>query len=434
MASLYTMAQMNMVSGAKLAKNANPKGTYLVPLILVTSLFFMWGIANNLNDILIKQFQKAFELTDFKSGLVQSAFYFGYFVLAIPAALFMRKYSYKAAILLGLSLYATGAFLFYPAAEMQSYSFFLMALFVIAAGLAFLETAANPFVAALGNPETSAFRLNLAQSFNPIGSIAGILIGQKFIFSGVEYTKEELAKLSSTELSNYYASEATAVQTPYLLIGIIVVLFVVFIAMTKFPAIEAEEEEVTEPVSILSLWGIKHFRLAVITQFFYVGAQVGIWSYLIRYAQNAVPNMSEKDAASYLTYSLVVFMCGRFGGTALLKYVKANTLMGVYALVCIALVLVAILAPSMVGIWALVITSFFMSIMFPTIFSLGLDGLGSGIKLGSSLLIMAIIGGAVLTAVMGLVSDAMGIATSEIVPLFCFVAVAFYAFVGYKKV
>jgi len=313
MASLYTMAQMNVVSGAKLAKNANPNGTYLVPLILVTSLFFMWGVANNLNDILIKQFQKAFELTDFQSGLVQSAFYFGYFVLAIPAALFMRKYSYKAAILLGLSLYATGAFLFYPAAEMQSYTFFLMALFVIAAGLAFLETAANPFVAALGNPETSAFRLNLAQSFNPIGSIAGILIGQQFIFSGVEYSKEELAKLSSTELSNYYASEATAVQAPYLLIGIIVVLFVVFIALTKFPAIEAEEEEVTEHVSILSLLGIKHFRLAVITQFFYVGAQVGIWSYLIRYAQNAVPNMSEKEAASYLTYSLVVFMCGRFG-------------------------------------------------------------------------------------------------------------------------
>jgi FHS family L-fucose permease-like MFS transporter len=164
-----------------------------------------------------------------------------------------------------------------------------------------------------------------------------------------------------------------------------------------------------------------------------VGAQVGIWSYLIRYAQNAVPNMSEKEAASYLTYSLVMFMCGRFGGTALLKYVKANILMGAYALICIALVLVAILAPSMVGIWALVIASFFMSVMFPTVFSLGLDGLGSGIKLGSSLLIMAIIGGAVLTAVMGLVSDAMGIAVSEIVPLLCFVAVAFYAFVGYKK-
>ena len=427
------MAQISSVSKAKLADNANDKATYIVPLILVTSLFFMWGVANNLNDILIKQFQKAFELSDFQSGLVQSAFYFGYFVLAIPAALFMRKYSYKTAIILGLSLYATGAFLFYPAAEMQSYSFFLMALFVIAAGLAFLETAANPFVAALGNPETSAFRLNLAQSFNPIGSITGILIGQQFIFSGVEYTKEELAKLSSEELTKYYASEATAVQTPYLLIGIVVILFVVLISLTQFPKVEAEEDAVSEPVSILSLLRIKHFRLAVITQFFYVGAQVGIWSYLIRYAQNAVPNMSEKEAASYLTYSLVVFMGGRFGGTALLKYVKANVLMGIYALICVVLVSLSMLFPSMFGIWTLVVTSFFMSIMFPTVFSLGLDGLGEGTKIGASLLVMAIIGGAVLTALMGLVSDKMGIAIAEIVPLLCFVSVAYYAFVGYKK-
>jgi FHS family L-fucose permease-like MFS transporter len=429
------MAQINTASGAKLANNANSSNSYLVPLILVTSLFFMWGVANNLNDILIKQFQKAFTLSDFQSGLVQSAFYFGYFVLAIPAALFMRKYSYKAAIILGLCLYATGAFLFYPAAQTQSYSFFLLALFVIAAGLAFLETAANPFVAALGDPKSAAVRLNLAQSFNPIGSIMGIVIGQQFIFSGVEYSTEELAKLSPEALAEYYTSEATAVQMPYLIIGGIVVLFVLFIALTKFPTIieEDDDDETTESISILDLFKIKHFKLAVLTQFFYVGAQVGIWSYLIRYAQNAVPNMPEKEAASYLTYSLVAFMCGRFGGTALLKYFSANKVMSVYASICTILVAIAIMFPSQLGIWALVASSFFMSIMFPTIFSLGLDGLGKSTKLGASLLVMAIIGGAVLTAVMGFVSDSFGIAVSESIPMLCFLVVVFYAVKGYQK-
>ncbi|MES2519343.1 MAG: L-fucose:H+ symporter permease [Bacteroidota bacterium] len=430
------MAQMGFipkVDSTNESSNNENKGKYLIPLILITCLFFLWGAANNLNDILIKQFKKAFELSDFQSGLVQSAFYFGYFVLAMPAAMFMRKRGYKAGILLGLSLYAAGALLFYPAAESRSYGFFLFALFVIASGLAFLETAANPYVAALGSAKTAAFRLNLAQSFNPIGSIVGILIGQQFIFSGVEYSKEQLAQLSATDLQNYYATEASAVQIPYLIIGIIVISFMVFIWFTQFPKVE-EEQESTEKVSLTSLFGIKHFRLAVITQFFYVGAQVGVWSYLIRYSQNAVTGMSEKDAATYLTYSLVLFMIGRFVGTALLKTVQANRLMGFYAIVCMLLVGISIVASQYLGIWALVATSFFMSIMFPTIFTLGLDGLGEGTKLGASLLVMAIIGGAVLTAVMGLVSDLHGIKFAQIVPVICFGVVAFYGFKGSKAV
>jgi MFS transporter, FHS family, L-fucose permease len=311
---------------------------------------------------------------------------------------------------LGLSLYAGGALLFYPAAESRSYGFFLFALFVIASGLAFLETAANPYVAALGSPKTAAFRLNLAQSFNPIGSIVGILIGQRFIFSGVEYSKEQLLNLSPTELQNYYASEASAVQIPYLIIGIIVISFMVFIWFTKFPSV-AEEEVSTEKISL---------------------AQVGVWSYLIRYAQNAVTGMPEKDAATYLTYSLITFMIGRFVGTALLKYVQSNLLMGFYALACVVLVSISVVSTQYVGIWALVATSFFMSIMFPTIFTLGLDGLGEGSKLGASLLVMAIIGGAVLTAIMGYVSDLHGIKIAQIVPVICFGVVALYAFRGSK--
>ena len=415
------------------SSNNTNNGKYLIPLILITCLFFLWGAANNLNDILIKQFKKAFELSDFQSGLVQSAFYFGYFVLAMPAAIFMRKRGYKAGILVGFSLYAVGALLFYPAAESHSYGFFLFALFVIASGLAFLETAANPYVAALGSPKTATFRLNLAQSFNPIGSIVGILIGQRFIFSGVEYSNEQLSKLSPTELQNYYANEASAVQIPYLIIGIIVILFMIFIWFTKFPSV-AEEEVSTEKISLKTLFRIKHFRLAVITQFFYVGAQVGVWSYLIRYAQSAVMGMSEKDAATYLTYSLVIFMIGRFAGTALLKYIQSNRLMGFYALACIVLVSISIVSTQYVGIWALVATSFFMSIMFPTIFTLGLEGLGEGSKLGASLLVMAIIGGAVLTAMMGYVSDLHGIKIAQIVPVICFGVVALYAFRGSKVV
>jgi MFS transporter, FHS family, L-fucose permease len=257
------------------------------------------------------------------------------------------------------------------------------------------------------------------------------LVGQQFIFSGIEYTQEQIAQLSPADLEKYYTSEASAVQIPYLLIGVVVILFIALIWFTKFPTIQ-EEETTTQKIPLSTLLGIKHFRLAVIAQFFYVGAQVGVWSYLIRYAQNAVTGMPEKEAASYLTYSLVAFMIGRFVGTALLKFVQSHLLMGFYAIACMALVGVAVVSDGHFGIWALVLTSFFMSIMFPTIFSLGLTQLGEGTKLGASLLVMAIIGGAILTALMGLVSDLQGINVAQIVPLICFGVVAFYGFKGSK--
>jgi FHS family L-fucose permease-like MFS transporter len=410
------------------------KISYVLPLVLIISMFFMWGMAGNLNDILIKQFKKSFELTDLQSGFVQSAFYMGYFLLAIPASIVMRKYNYITGIIIGLILYAAGAFLFFPAAENSSYPFFLFALFVIASGLAFLETAAGPYVLALGKPETATFRLNLAQSFNPIGCVTGVLVGQHFILTGVEYTKEELAKMSPEALQAYYLTEAHSVQTPYLIIGAVILLFAVIIAFTKFPTIKDEETVNTSSTrkTLKLLLSKKSFKQSVIAQFFYVGAQVCIWSYLIRYIQDTIPGTPEKGAANFLTISLVVFTLGRFIGTGLLKKIKDNKLLWIYSLINVVLTAVGILFPGTIGLWALVGTSFFMSIMYPTIFSLGIKDLGEHTKLGASILVMAIIGGAVLTLAMGRLSDVAGIANSLLIPMICFGFVAYYGIKGYK--
>lgn len=405
--------------------------TAILPLVLIVSLFFLWGMANNLNDILIKQFKKAFELSDFQAGLVQSAFYLGYFVFAIPAGMFMRRYSYKAAIILGLLLYAAGAFLFYPAAELHTYNLFLLALFVIASGLAFLETTANPLVTVLGPAEGAARRLNLAQAFNPLGSITGILIGQHFIFSGVEHSAADLAAMSPAARQAFYVAESSAVQTPYLVIGGVVVLWALLIALTRFPVTSSagDEPAVAQRHGIIGrLLRKRRFVLAIVAQFFYVGAQVGIWSFLIRYIQDGLPGTPEKSAALYLTVSLVLFMVGRFVGTALLRYLPPSRLLGIFALINLALCSIAVASPHTVGVYALVASSFFMSVMFPTIFALGLEGLGDDErKLGSSLIVMAIIGGAILTALMGAVSDQAGIHWAMAVPAACFAMILWFA-------
>ena len=398
---------------------------------LVVSLFFLWGVANNLNDILIKQFKKVFELSDFQAGLVQSAFYFGYFTLAVPAAMFMRRFGYKGAIVLGLLLYASGAFLFYPAAEKHAYVLFLLALYVIASGLAFLETSANPLITVLGPREGAAQRLNLAQAFNPLGSITGVLVGQHFILSGNEPTAEQIAAMTAAERAAFYATESAAVQVPYLVIGAIVVVWALLFMISRFPRTRDSDAEDARGGGITHLADLlrdRYFMLAVAAQFFYVGGQVGVWSYLIRYAQVTVPGTPEKVAANFLTAGLVIFMLGRFAGAALMRYVAPARLLATYALINAALCTVAVGLPGPVGLYALVAASFFMSIMFPTIFALGLDGLDDEKrKLGSSLLVMSIIGGAILTAVMGATSDAFGIHWAMAVPLFSFAIVLTFA-------
>lgn len=399
------------------------------PIILVVSLFFLWGMANNLNDVLIAQFRKAFTLGDLQSGLVQSAFYFGYFVLAVPAALFMKRFGYKRAVVLGLCLFGLGALMFFPAAEVRRYELFLLALFVIASGLAFLETSANPLVTVLGPPETAERRLNLAQAFNPLGSIMGLLIGRQFILSGVEPTAAELAAMTPEAHAAFYAAEATAVQTPYLLIGLFVLAWALLVLLVPFPRVAgveaAREEGPGSAKDFAALFRNRRYLLGVVAQFFYVGAQVGVWSYMIRYAQESLA-VGERTAADYLTWSIVAFMIGRFVGTALMSRVKPAVLLTTFGAINVALCAVAVAAPGPVGMIALASTSFFMSIMFPTIFASSLKGLGNLTKAGSSLLVMAIIGGAVLTAAMGLLSDISSIHIAMAVPAVCFAVVALF--------
>lgn len=398
---------------------------------LIVSLFFLWGMANNLNDVLIPHFRKAFSLSDLASGLVQSAFYLGYFLVAIPASLFMQRFGYKRAVIFGLALYGAGALLFWPAAEARSYLFFLGALFVIASGLAFLETAANPMVATLGEPEGAERRLNFAQAFNPLGSIAGVAIGSTFILSGIEPTPGEIAAMSPAALDAWRAQEAMAVQVPYLIIGLGVLFWALLIAITRFPTAATQGDAsggIGNFARFRDLLARPRYMFGVFAQFCYVGAQVGVWSYTIRYVQAELPGTPEHTAANLLMLALVLFMAGRFVGTALMGRVAPLTLLALFGAINAILMVVAVAIGGMAGVTALTLSSFFMSIMFPTIFAASLRGLGPLTKLGSSLIVMAIIGGAVLTAVMGLISDQSGaIRMAMLVPGACFVAVAAFA-------
>ncbi|WP_353062417.1 L-fucose:H+ symporter permease [Tunturibacter psychrotolerans] len=403
-----------------------------VPFVLVTSLFFLWGIPNNLNDVLIRQFMKSFTITRFEAGLVQSAFYMGYFLLAMPAAVLMRKAGYKIGMIVGLLLFGLGTFLFWPAALVGRYSFFLAALFVIASGLAFLETASNPFITQLGDSAGSEQRLNLAQAFNPLGAITGVLIGTIFIFSGVELSPEaiSLSKAQHT-YEAYLRYETLRVVKPYLALGWIAIVLAVILICTKFPSISNEDAtKISEEKygRISDLLGSARFLMAVAAQFMYVGAQVGTWSYFIQYVQTYV-HQTEKLAGLVLTGTLIAFALGRFGSAWLMRRIAPQKLMGYYSLVNVALVAVAIFFPGWVGLFAVFFTSFFMSIMFPTIFALGLKGLGPNTKIGGSFLVMAIVGGAVLTPLMGLISEWWhSVALAYIVPLVSYICVAAFSF------
>src|SRR6267142_630040 len=384
----------------------------LVPFILVTVLFFLWGIPNNLNDVLIRHFMKSFAITRFQAGLVQSAFYMGYFLLAMP-----------------------GAFLFWPAALAGSYGFFLLALFVIASGLSFLETASNPFIAQLGDPDSSERRLNFAQAFNPLGAITGALIGTVFIFSGIELTPQQVAiQQASHTYEAYLRSETLRVVKPYLVIGAIALIWAVLILRTKFPSIHSEHEnESGDRGRLRDLFRYPHFLFAVVAQFFYVGAQVGTWSYFITYVQEYA-HQSEKVAGYFLTGTLAAFGVGRFASAWLMRFIVPAKLMGAYCVANIILVAIAVLTPGWLGLWCVFLTSFFMSLMFPTIFALGLKGLGPNTKLGGSLLVMAIVGGAVLTPVMGFISEKThSLAQAYSVPLLAYLIIALYSFWGSQQ-
>ena len=403
---------------------------YALAFVCVTALFFLWAIAHNFNDILIKQFQKALDLTRMQSGLVQTAFYFGYFLLALPAGVVMRRFGFKNGIIVGLALYALGALLFFPAAEARSFAFFLGALFVIAAGLTFLETAANPYITVMGDPGSAARRLNFAQAFNGLGAFLAPFVGGALIFSGIEYSAEELARMTPDALAAYRATEARAVQTPYLGLAAITTILALVIFLIPFPRLELEGE--SRRWFDRSVLRFRHLRHAVIAQFFYVGAQVGIWSYFINFAQD-LAGTPEKTAANYLGFSLIAFMIGRFTGVALMGRIAPQRLLALYAVLNVLLCIVAAGAAGMAAVIALGATSFFMSIMFPTIFALGIKDIGEHAKIGSSLIVMAIIGGALFPPLMGLIADlTASIQYAMLVPAVCFAVVFFFGRSGYK--
>jgi FHS family L-fucose permease-like MFS transporter len=405
-----------------------------LPFLVVTGLFFLWAIPNNLNDILIRQFMKSFNINRSSAAGIQIWFYLGYFLLAIPAGQLMRRFGYKTGIVTGLALLGTGCLMFWPAAQAGLYVFFLAAQFVIASGLSFLETAANPFIAQLGPSGSSERRLNFSQAFNPLGSITAGLIGTVFIFSGVQLTDAQTAAMEAVgTYKAYLHTEMLRVVAPYLVLGVVALLWALLVAMTKFPAVGAEDvsREDAGPAKHVRLFQ-RHFVFAVLAQFLYVGAQVGTWSYFISYVESAT-GVGDKAAGYMLTGTLAAFAVGRFSSAWLMKHFQARTLLGIYSVVNVVLGLVAVTRVNWFGAVCLLTTSLFMSIMFPTIFALGLKGMGEKTKTAGSLLVMAIWGGAALTKVMGMLADTSGLQAAYLVPVVCFAGVALYAWFGAER-
>ncbi len=395
------------------------KETYIFPLAMVTLLFFMWGLAISMLDVLNKHFQDVLQVSKGQSGLVQFAVYGAYFLMALPAGYFMRRFGYKPGILLGLALYAFGAFLFYPATQAATFGFFLAALFTIGCGLAIIETAANPYVTVLGEPDGAVFRLNLAQSFKGLGVVLGPLIGGLVLFADDE------------------GSTLTAVQQPYLVIGgVVLVIFVVF-SLIKLPEINLEDEMAApQPegtaVAPKKLFQNRHFVNGLVTQFVYIGAQAGVWGFFINYVVDEVPGMTNKTAALYLTAAMLLYTAGRFLGTALLRYVSATRLLAIYAAVATLCLVVVMLNLGVISIYALMLSCFCMSVMFPTIFALGLKGLGKETKRAGSYMIMSIAGGALLPPIMGLIADVSMTSMAFILPCSSFIVVFWYARRGHR--
>lgn len=402
----------------------------LLSFILVTVLFFLWGMSNNLTDILVQQFRKSLELSQFSAQLVQTANFFGYFCMAIPAGLLMRRWGYKAGMVTGLVIFGSGMLLFLPAALRGEYAMFLIALFTVGCGASILETAANPFIAQFGDPVTSEQRLNFSQAFNPPGTVTGVLIGTYFIFSGVEPNAFEIEQMKHAgTYQTYLHSEIMRVVPTYMAFGVVVLLCALILSRTKFPIIQSEHEGTGEDHgSFNNLLRTPAIWVAVAANFCNVGAQISSWSSLIPYMKQYT-SVSERTAAHFLTGVLVVMLLGRFISTPLMRYIRPSLMLGVYG-VCNALLMLAVVAkPGMTGSWAIVVSGFFISIMFPTIFALGLKGLGRNTKLGGSLLVMAIVGGAIFPPIQGFIARQTGsVALGYIVPAIGFVGVAIYGF------
>jgi MFS transporter, FHS family, L-fucose permease len=414
--------------------NIDVGNKYLVSFILVTSLFFLWGFAHNLDGILIPHLRKALQLSNRQSSLVDVAVFFAYFIMGIPAGMILKKWGYKTGIIIGLLIFAIGVFMFIPAANTREYSLFLGGLFVLGCGLTILETAANPYAAILGNPETSSARLNLAQSFNGLATFIAPIVGSIFILSGKEYTNEQLAAMPEVDKIAYLSNEAASVKSPYFILGICLLLVTAAFYFVKFPEInDGEEDEKISLGNFLKAFRYRHLSWAVIAQFFYVGAQVCITSFFIRVAIKG-GGIDEKTAGYYLGIYGLLFMIGRFAGTFFMRFIEPQKLLAIYTVICIILSIFSISLEGKFVVYALGGLGFFMSIMFPTIFSLGIKNLGADTKSGASLIVMAIVGGAFFPYLMGWLIDFYGddIQRGYYVPLICFFFVLYFGIKGYK--
>ena len=402
------------------------KKNNIFAVALITSLFFLWGISLNLNSILVPHLKKACQLTDLQSAFVDSAYYIAYFIVAIPAGLFMHKYGYKKGIVLGLLLFAIGAFLFYPAASTRLYGFFLFALFIIASGCGMLETAANPYINNLGDPQGATWRINFAQSFNGLAAAIAPKVGGLFILSGITLTEAQKAAMSPQQMNTYLQGESDAVKIPYIIIGLAVLLVAILIWRTALPDIKEHGEANNERTDWGSIFSEKNLMLGVGGIFFYVGAQAAITSFFIRYSKY-VASIQEKDAASLLALAMLGFMAGRFIGSVAMRFVSPVKLLITYSLINCLLLVLAFTLDGQFSVYAIMGVPFFMSIMFPTIFSLSISGLGEKTKKASSLLIMGIVGGAVLPLVLGQVSDRSNIRVAYLVPIISFAYIGYFA-------
>src|SRR5260370_489711 len=406
---------------------------FLVPFVLITSLFFLWAFGVNLNDILIPHLKKAFGLSDFQSSFIQVAFFGGYFLAAFPAGRLMEKIGYKKGILAGLFLCAMGAVLFLPASSSRIYGFFLFALFVMACGQSFLEVAANPYATILGPVASADRRLNFAQSFNATGAVLSGILGRTSILTGVEYAPAQLAAMSAAQLEAYHTAEINTVKGPYLMIAGIFVLVAVFIQLTHLPDVLEAPSRGRHPASSSETGSVlSHAQLVtgVVAQFFYVGAQVVVASFVIRYAKSCVAGTPEKTAALYLSLHQIGFMVGRFIGSAAMKKIAAPRLLSLFAAASLICAAVALFATGLISVWSVVLIGFFHSIMFPTIFALSIKDLGPLTKRGSSLLVMAIIGGGVFLPLTRRISDASSVPKAVLVPLLCDLFILYFVFFG----
>ncbi len=415
----------------------------LIPFILITSLFALWGFANDITNPMVSAFKKIMELDNFQASLVQLAFYGGYGTMALPAAIFIKKYSYKKGILMGLTLYAIGALLFYPAAVYEKYIFFLAALYILTFGLAFLETTANPYILAMGDERTSTQRLNLAQAFNPIGALTGLYVAQTFVLGALQSDDVDFSSLSVEAKNLIKTADLLVIRDPYVILGVFVLFMLGIIAFAKMPE-NLDKNNSTVSESLKRLFKKEHFIGGVIAQTFYVGAQIMCWTYIYQYAETL--GIDNQTAVYYAMTALGVFLVGRWICTFLLKYINSGKLLMILSIGAILFTLGVIFIQGMVGLYSLVAVSFCMSLMFPTIYGIALKGLGEDSKYASAFLVMAIVGGAIMPSLQGLILDIGGsgyadvkilgvpeVNFSFILPLLCFVVVAFYGFRAYKK-